>query len=128
MGARALIGDARRWRKALGGGMRQAGVLAAAGLYALENHVQRLAEDHDNAEYLAAGLREGGLKVSAPQTNVVYLEVAAAQIEGLKAHLERRGIIATLAPRTRLMTHMDLPRAKIDAVVRAFREYPHWAH
>ena len=128
MGARALIGDARRWRKALGGGMRQAGVLAAAGLYALENHVQRLAEDHDNAEYLAAGLREGGLKVSAPQTNVVYLEVAAAQIKGLKTHLERRGIIATLAPRTRLMTHMDLPRAKIDAVVRAFREYPHWAH
>jgi threonine aldolase len=128
MGTRALIADARRWRKALGGGMRQAGVLAAAGLYAMENHVQRLAEDHDNAEYLAAGLREGGLKVSAPQTNVVYLDVAAAQINGLKAHLEHRGIIATLAPRTRLMTHMDLPRAKIDAVVRAFREYPHWTH
>jgi len=128
LGTRALIGDARRWRKALGGGMRQAGILAAAGLYALQNHVQRLAEDHDNAEYLAAGLREGGLKVSAPQTNVVYLEVAAEQIKGLKAHLERRGIIAMLAPRTRLMTHMDLPRAKIDAVVRAFREYPHWTH
>jgi len=128
LGTRALIGDARRWRKALGGGMRQAGILAAAGLYALQNHVQRLAEDHDNAEYLAAGLREGGLKVSPPQTNVVYVEVGAEQIKGLKAHLERRGIIATLAPRTRLMTHMDLPRAKIDAVVRAFREYPHWTH
>ena len=128
LGTRALIGDARRWRKALGGGMRQAGILAAAGLYALQNHVQRLAEDHDNAEYLAAGLREGGLKVSAPQTNVVYVEVGAEQIKGLKAHLERRGIIAMLAPRTRLMTHMDLPRAKIDAVVRAFREYPHWTH
>ncbi|MDP9010582.1 MAG: low-specificity L-threonine aldolase [Pseudomonadota bacterium] len=128
LGGRSLIGDARRWRKALGGGMRQAGVLAAAGLYALENNVQRLAEDHDNAEYLAAGLRDGGLKVSAPQTNVVYLEVAPAQIGGLKAHLERRGIIATLAPRTRLMTHMDLSRAKIDVVVQAFREYPHWTH
>jgi threonine aldolase len=128
MGARSLIGDARRWRKALGGGMRQSGVLAAAGLYALENHVQRLAEDHENAEYLAAGLRAAGLKVSAPQTNVVYIEVAPAPIDDLKAHLHRCGIIATVAPRTRLMTHMDLPRSKIDAVVRAFREYPHWAH
>jgi threonine aldolase len=128
LGARSLIGDARRWRKALGGGMRQSGVLAAAGLYALENHVQRLAEDHENAEYLAAGLRAAGLKVSAPQTNVVYIEVAPAPINDLKAHLQRRGIIATIAPRTRLMTHMDLPRSKIDAVVQAFREYPHWAH
>jgi threonine aldolase len=128
LGTRTLIADARRWRKALGGGMRQAGVLAAAGLYALEHNVQRLAEDHANAEYLAAGLRDAGLKVSVPQTNVVYIEVPAAQIQGLKAHLRSRGIIASLAPRTRLMTHMDLPRAKIDAAVQAFRDYPHWAH
>lgn len=106
--------------------MRQAGVLAAAGLYALEHHVQRLAEDHANAEHLAEGLRAAGLKVTAPQTNVVYLEVAASQIEGLKAHLRQRGIIASLAPRTRLMTHMDLPRAKIDRAIQAFRDYPHW--
>jgi threonine aldolase len=126
LGTRALIADARRWRKALGGGMRQAGVLAAAGLYALENNVQRLSEDHANAEYLAAGLRDAGLKVSAPQTNVVYVEVAAAQIDGLKTHLRSRGITVTVSARTRLMTHMDLPRAKIDAAVQAFREYPHW--
>jgi threonine aldolase len=128
MGSRALIADARRWRKALGGGMRQSGVLAAAGLYALENNVGRLAEDHANAEYLAAGLRNAGLKVSAPQTNVVYVEVVAAQVDGLRAHLKSRGVIATVAPRTRLMTHMDLPRAKIDAAVQAFRDYPHWEH
>jgi threonine aldolase len=126
MGSRSLIADARRWRKALGGGMRQAGVLAAAGLYALANNVQRLAEDHANAEYLAAGLRDAGLKVTAPQTNVVYIEVPAAHIQGLKAHLRSRGIDATIAPRTRLMTHMDLPRAKIGAAVQAFRDYPHW--
>jgi threonine aldolase len=95
LGTRSLIADARRWRKALGGGMRQAGVLAAAGLYALANNVQRLAEDHANADYLAAGLRDAGLKVAAPQTNVVYLEVAPAQIAGLKSHLEHRGIIAS---------------------------------
>jgi threonine aldolase len=126
MGTRSLIADARRWRKALGGGMRQAGVLAAAGLYALANNVQRLAEDHANADYLAAGLRDAGLKVTAPQTNVVYIEVPAAHIQGLKVHLRSRGIDATIAPRTRLMTHMDLPRAKIGAAVQAFREYPHW--
>jgi len=126
MGSQALIAAARRWRKALGGGMRQAGVLAAAGLYALEHHVQRLAEDHANAEYLAEGLRAAGLKVTPPQTNVVYVEVAASQLNGLKTHLRQRGILASLAPRTRLMTHMDLPREKIDRAVHAFRDYPHW--
>ena len=126
MGSRALIADARRWRKALGGGMRQAGMLAAAGLYALEHHVQRLAEDHANAEYLAAGLRAAGLQVTPPQTNVLFIEVVPAQIEALRAHLKQRGVIASVAPRTRLMTHMDLTRVQIDAAIQAFREYPHW--
>jgi threonine aldolase len=123
LGTRKFIADARRWRKALGGGMRQSGVLAAAGLYALENHVQRLAEDHANAEYLAAGLRLSGLTVTAPQTNVVYVDIAPGHIGGLKALLGRRGILATVAARTRLMTHMDVSRPKIDAVLQAFREY-----
>lgn len=127
MGSGPLIADARRWRKALGGGMRQAGVLAAAGLYALEHHVERLAEDHTNAEYLAAGLRDIGLQVAAPQTNVVYIDVAPAETQELKAHLRQRGILAAVVPRTRLMTHMDVPRSKIDAAVSAFRDYPHWA-
>jgi threonine aldolase len=127
MGSKPLIAAARRWRKALGGGMRQAGVLAAAGIYAMEHHVQRLAEDHANAEYLAQGLRDAGLTVTAPQTNVVYVEVAPAQIDGLRQHLKGRGIIASLAPRTRLMTHMDLSRPKIDCAIRGFREYPHWS-
>ena len=126
MGPRPLIADARRWRKALGGGMRQAGVLAAAGLYALDNHVQRLAEDHANAQYLAAGLRDAGLEVTAPQTNVVYIDVAAAQTSALRAHLKARGILATIAARTRLMTHMDLPRAKVAIALEAFREFA-WA-
>jgi threonine aldolase len=126
LGSATLIADARRWRKALGGGMRQAGVLAAAGLYALEHNVQRLAEDHANAEYLAGGLRAAGLKVSLPQTNVVYIDVPAAQVEGLKTHLRQRGVIATVAARTRLMTHMDLPRSQVALAVQAFREFPHW--
>jgi threonine aldolase len=72
-------------------------------------------------------LRDAGLKVAPPQTNVVYLEVAPRQIEDLRAHLKQRGVLASIAARTRLMTHMDLQRAGIDAAVRAFREYPHWS-
>lgn len=124
VGSKPFIDDARRWRKVLGGGMRQAGVLAAAGLYALQNHVARLAEDHDNAEYLAQGLRSAGYVVAAPQTNMVYLEIAAADVGALSEHLDRRGILATVAPRTRLVTHLDLGRAKIEAVITAFREFP----
>src|SRR5271155_1445987 len=103
LGSRELIDTARRWRKALGGGMRQAGVLAAAGLYALEHHVKRLAEDHANADYLAEGLRAAGLKVTSPQTNILYVEIPTARTADLKAHLEQRGMLATIAPRTRLV-------------------------
>lgn len=127
VGPRALLVDARRWRKALGGGMRQAGVLAAAGLYALENHVQRLAEDHENAEFLADGLRALGLPVTPPQTNMVYFDVSPAVTGALKMHLRAHGILASVAPRTRLVTHLDLPRTKIQAVLRAFNEFPEWS-
>lgn len=126
LGSRDFIAQARRWRKALGGGMRQAGVLAAAGIYALAHHVQQLAQDHANAEFLADGLRAMGLRVEPTQTNMLYVGVPAPQAAGLKMHLEQRGILATIAPRTRLVTHLDLPRAKIEAVLQAFREYPHW--
>jgi threonine aldolase len=128
VGSRALVTDARRWRKALGGGMRQAGILAAAGLYALEHHVQRLAEDHANAGYLAAGLREIGLDVVEPQTNVVYVDVPADRVQALKDHLQRRHITASVAPRMRLVTHLDLPRSKIASALEAFRDFLHWRH
>jgi len=126
LGSRDLIDAARRWRKALGGGMRQAGILAAAGLYALEHNVARLAEDHDNAAYLAEGLRDLGLPVTAPQTNIFYVEIPARHVAPLTEHLLRCGIRASVAVHTRLVTHLDLPRTKIDAVLRAFREYPGW--
>jgi threonine aldolase len=126
LGSRDFIAHARRWRKALGGGMRQAGVLAAAGLYALEHHVRQLAQDHANAGYLADGLRTLGLRVEPPQTNILYVEIPLEQTEGLKSHLDARGILATVGSRTRLVTHLDVPRAKIDTVLQAFREYPRW--
>jgi threonine aldolase len=126
LGPRDFISQARRWRKALGGGMRQAGVLAAAGLYALEHQVKPLAQDHANAAYLADGLRAMGLAVEPPQTNILYVAIPPGQLEGLKNHLEQFGILATVGARMRLVTHLDVPRAKIDAVLQAFRDYPHW--
>lgn len=126
LGSRETIMAARRWRKVLGGGMRQAGVLAAAGIYALTHHVQRLADDHDNAERLAAGLRGIGLAVEPPQTNVVFLDIPEEHVAALSAHLAERGILASIGPRTRLVTHLDVSREKIEQTVRAFREYPGW--
>ena len=124
LGSREFIAQARRWRKALGGGMRQAGVLAAAGIYALEHHVRELALDHANAEFLAEGVRAMGLRIEPPQTNMLYINIPAAKTADLNMHLQQRGILATVAPRTRLVTHLDLPRAKIDTVLQAFRDYP----
>jgi threonine aldolase len=126
LGPREFIAQARRWRKALGGGMRQAGVLAAAGLYALEHHVPLLEQDHANAEFIAVELRAMGLLAQPPQTNIVYVNIPEGHAVNLKAHLQQRGILATVRPRTRLVTHLDLSRDKIETVLRAFRDYPHW--
>jgi threonine aldolase len=126
VGSRAFIDAARRWRKALGGGMRQAGILAAAGLYALEHHVNRLADDHAHAAALAEGLAALGLRVQMPQTNILYVEIPARHVGPLKEHLLRRGIAASIAPHTRLVTHLDVSRAMVGEAVQAFREFPAW--
>jgi threonine aldolase len=116
VGSRDFVTAARRWRKALGGGMRQAGILAAAGLYALEHHVARLAEDHANAVFLADRLRAAGLSVDTPQTNMVYLSLPAAQVAPLAAHLAAHGVLASIGERTRLVTHLDLSRGAVVRV------------
>lgn len=104
--------------------MRQAGILAAGGLYALEHNVERLAEDHDNAGHLSAGLRDLGFVVELPQTNIFHVEIAARHVAALSEHLLRHRIRASVAPRTRIVTHLDVPRESVDAVLKAFREYP----
>ena len=123
LGPREFIAQARRWRKALGGGMRQAGVLAAAGLYALEHHVHLLAQDHANADALARGLADLGFEVQSPQTNMVYVDIAKDWVEPLREHLRKHGILAVVKPRTRLVTHLDLSCEKIESVLRAFRDF-----
>jgi threonine aldolase len=123
LGRETLIAAARRWRKALGGGMRQAGILAAAGIYALEHHVARLAEDHGNAEYLAAGLGALGYSVDCPGTNMVYVALAPATLQRLAGVLAEAGILASLGERTRLVTHLDVGRTDLDLTLAAFADY-----
>ena len=120
LGAAPFIDAARRWRKALGGGMRQAGILAAAGLHALEHHVARLQDDHANAARLAAGLRALGLDAPAPQTNILWVAIPAAAVDGLRARLAAAGILASVGEHTRLVTHLDVSRADVEATIDAF--------
>ena len=127
LGNADLIAKARRARKILGGAMRQSGVLAAAGLYALEHNVARLAEDHANAERLAQGLRESGYEVEGPHTNMVFLRISSDEALPFKERLARENILVLAGPRLRLVTHLDVDAAAIDrvlAAVRAFRSSP----
>ncbi|CAB3668082.1 low-specificity L-threonine aldolase [Trinickia soli] len=118
VGSQATIARARRWRKMLGGGMRQAGILAAAGLYALEHNVDRLAEDHANARTLAEGLAKlPGLTVTAPDTNIVFVNVEASIAPAFAAHLAQHGIgvvSAYGATRQRWVTHLDVDAKAVD--------------
>ena len=120
-GSGEAITEARRARKAFGGGMRQAGVIAAGSLYAFEHHIDRLPEDHERAKKLAAGLRDAGYKVDPPDTNIVVVEVEEADLY-LQA-LAREGVLAT--PRTsgsvRFCTHLDVGDNEIEAAIWAAR-------
>ena len=120
VGGTELIGRARRIRKMLGGTMRQVGILAAAGLYALEHNVARLAQDHANAQRLAAGLAAAGLKVEPVQTNMVFAAVPKDSVAGLKAHLAANEVNVLAGPKMRLVTHLDVSEADVERVVSVF--------
>ncbi|AXY41847.1 low-specificity L-threonine aldolase [Halomonas sp. JS92-SW72] len=124
LGEADFIARARRWRKTLGGGMRQAGLLAAACHHAFDHHVARLADDHDNARRLAEGLGAiPGVELRACDTNMVFTAVPAAHCGPLQAHLEARGILAAVGPVTRWVTHLDVSREDIERVVAAVGDY-----
>jgi threonine aldolase len=122
-GSRELIDEAWRYKQMLGGALRQSGIVAAACLYALDHHVDRLAEDHENARVLAEGLAElPGFDVQPPDTNIVIAQVAdAPQLVG---ELWERGVEVTpMAPtRIRCVTHLDVDSAGIERALAAFRE------
>jgi len=126
-GSAEFIGRARRIRKMAGGGMRQAGILAAAGSYALDHHVARLADDHALAGRLAAGLQNvPGVVVEPPQTNMVFVDLqdgAKARAQELLPYLKERGVLVTGLYRLRLVTHLDVNAAGVDRAMEAIRGF-----
>jgi threonine aldolase len=125
-GSTGLIEKARRWRKVTGGGWRQAGMLAAAGLYALDHHVARLAEDHARAARLAERLAAiPGIKLLGQHTNMAFIDVPAERLAELDVHLRAAGIRISIGylPTLRLVTHLDIDDAGVARVVAAFQAF-----
>ncbi|HEV2333490.1 MAG TPA: low-specificity L-threonine aldolase, partial [Gammaproteobacteria bacterium] len=126
VGRKDFIARAHRIRKMLGGGMRQAGLLAAACLHAVEHHVARLADDHANAKALAEGLADlPGLSLDPTlvQTNMVFASLDPARVDGLVKHLKQAGIAILPNSALRLVTHLDVSRADVDKTITAFKGY-----
>jgi len=117
--SRELIDEAWRWKQQMGGAFRQSGIVAAGCLYALDNHVERLAEDHENARVLAEGLVELGFEVIAPETNIVIFGAP----DGFVKRMAERGVELSGTPdgRVRAVTHLDVDRAGIDSALEAAR-------
>ena len=123
-GTNEFIDKARRNRKLLGGGTRQAGVLAACGLYALEHNIERLVEDHSNAEQLAKALASLQVMAVGQYTNMVFISPPAEHIAPLCEHLRDSGINMTAdTPTMRMVTHLDISSDDIRMTIGAFRDY-----
>ncbi|MEY3474595.1 MAG: hypothetical protein RL087_1053 [Pseudomonadota bacterium] len=121
-GPRELIGRAHRVRKMLGGGMRQAGVLAAAALHALDHHIDRLADDHAHARALAEGLQGlPGVTVQPPQTNIVFVDLSPERAHGAVERARAAGVLCTGLYRLRLVTHLDVSADDIGRAIDALR-------
>ena len=122
-GSAAFIGRARRWRKMLGGGMRQAGSLAAAALHALDQHVLRLADDHRRAAVLADALR--AIPACADHvrvaTNMVYLDLDGGTLRAIAAHHRELGV--RVGERSRLVLHLDVDDAALARAIAAYRSF-----
>jgi threonine aldolase len=118
VGSEELILAARRWRKMLGGGMRQAGIVAAGGLYAIDNNIDRLADDHTNAERLADGLATvGGITVTGQDTNMVFARFDVDPEPVRSALVANDMLVAINGHTSRMVTHLDISSADIEAVV-----------
>ncbi|MFG3166174.1 low-specificity L-threonine aldolase [Streptomyces sp. NPDC048200] len=125
VGSTEFVNGARRWRKVLGGGMRQAGVLAAAALHALDHHVARLADDHAHAALFADGLKDlEGLTIEPSGTNMVFATPAPGiDTDDLSDRLARRGLLCAGYPgQLRFVFHLDVTRADTERAVRIVRE------
>jgi len=127
LGAHGLITRRRRLRKMVGGGMRQAGLLAAAGLHALDHNVARLADDHARAARLADALRGvPGIEVTGQHTSMVFIDVSPARLQALKAHMDAARVRLSIGytPGIRMVLHMDVDDAGVQRTIDALQDFP----
>ena len=127
VGSREFINRAHRWRKMFGGGMRQAGILAAAGIYALENNINRLSEDHIRAKSLASAINSidsFSVNLETVQSNMIYISCADGQAQSLVDNLSKEGIdILTINDSTvRVVIHLHITDEDIDRTINAFKK------
>jgi threonine aldolase len=125
-GSKDLIKSARRLRKMLGGGMRQAGVIAAAGIYALENNIQRLAQDHDNALLLGQGLaelEELDVDLDFLHTNMVFFKPRSGDSMVLCDYLQEKNILVEAASQIRLVTHMQISQKDVQTIIDSVKAF-----
>jgi threonine aldolase len=118
-GSAELIEEAWRWKQQMGGAMRQAGIVAAGCLYALDHNVERLADDHEHARLLAEGFAELGCEVVPPQTNIVIFSAPPGFAERMARHAVE--LSGTPDGRVRAVTHLDVSRAEVDATLETAR-------
>lgn len=125
VGSAEFVKEGRRWRKMLGGGMRQSGIVAAAGTYALTHNIERLAEDHEKARLLAKGLQEVDLVLEPVQTNMVFVSLPEGKLDGVIPFFASKGIhVGSYTPgELRLVTHLDVSFDDIEKAIAAFREW-----
>lgn len=124
VGSQALVDRARRWRKVVGGGMRQAGIIAAACQHALDHHVADLAHDHRRAASLAEGLAAfPAIEVTSQDTNMVFVQIDKAHIAPLAAWLKEHGVLIELLYATRMVVHRDISDSDIEQVLHIIKRY-----
>ncbi len=126
VGKKELIETARRWRKVAGGGWRQAGMLAAACIHALDHHIVRLAQDHARAERLAEALRDAdGIKLVGQHTNMVFIDVPADRLPAFKEHMDAAHVRLSIGylPSIRMVTHLDIDDAGVDRAIAALHAF-----
>ena len=123
LGSAEFISQAHRWRKVTGGGLRQAGILAAAGLYALAHNVERLAEDHQHAVLIAEGLSRLGFEVEPVHSNMVFVNCSAFDTARLHDTLLQSAVKISPSPRLRLVTHLGISTQDVATIVTAFEAY-----
>ena len=125
LGTEELISKARRWRKVLGGGWRQAGLLAAMANFALDNNLERLKDDHRRASELATALNDiDGIDVDGAYTSMVFITMPRERLSALSTHMQNNGIkLSATNPRIRLVMHLDIDDDGLARIIEAYRSF-----